>query len=116
MPTHTGGVGKIFGTSADTALRSFANSPRLYAAVLTPTPATRVWLDTGNQDKTVVRQMSELAPVLAARGVDVRWRVRSGGHTYWVWTAALQEAVPWAISGKAGTPVHNPSRPGPRLR
>jgi enterochelin esterase-like enzyme len=116
VPTHTGGVGKIFGTSTDTSLRSFANSPKLYAAVLTPTPATRVWLDTGNQDKTVVRQMSELAPVLRARGVDVRWRVRSGGHTYWVWTAALQEAVPWAISGKPGKAIHNPSRPGPRPR
>ncbi|MDP9093482.1 MAG: alpha/beta hydrolase-fold protein [Actinomycetota bacterium] len=115
VPTHTGGVAKIFGTN-DTALRSFANSPKLYAAVLTPTPATRVWLDTGNQDKTVVRQMSELAPVLTSRGVDVRWRVRSGGHTYWVWTAALQEAVPWAISGEPGRPIHNPSRPGPHLR
>jgi enterochelin esterase-like enzyme len=113
VPTHTGGLGKLFGTAAETAVRSVANSPKLYAGSLPQNPVTRVWLDAGTEDKTVVREMSDLAPVLTSRGVDVRWRVRSGGHTYWVWTAALQEALPWAIYGAPGTALHNPSRPGP---
>jgi enterochelin esterase-like enzyme len=112
-PTHSGGMRALFGTSGDAAAQAAANSPKVYAPSLTSYPATRLWLDAGTGDHTVVREMSSIAPVLSAHGFDVQWRVRSGGHTYWVWTAALQEALPWAVCGNYGTAVHDRSRPGP---
>ena len=115
-PTHAGGVTKVFGATPRGRAAAAANSPRSYAGQLPAGPGTRVWLDTGSDDKTVMREMSKLAPVLMSRGLDVQWRVRSGGHTFWVWTAALQEALPWAVCGHPGKPSHNPSRMGPEPR
>lgn len=113
-PTYDGGVTKLFsGQPAARRQLVAANTPSLYAGHLPPTTAMRVWLDTGTGDKTIEDQMAAIAPVLRSRGLDVQWRVRSGGHTFYVWTAALQEAAPWAIGGTPGKPTHNPSHPGP---
>ena len=113
-PTHTGGMAALFGHSPAAGITAAANTPRLYAPGLSRAPDTRVWLDTGSSDHTVMRQMTSLASVLTSRGFDVQWRVRSGGHTYWVWTAALQEALPWAVGGTPGRAAHDASHPGPR--
>jgi enterochelin esterase-like enzyme len=112
-PSHTGGLSALFGRHTDSSILAVANTPQRYASFLTPDPPTRVWLDSGTSDKSIVREMSHLAPVLTSRGVDVQWRVRPGGHTYWVWTAALQESLPWAICGHSGHAGHDHSRPGP---
>jgi enterochelin esterase-like enzyme len=112
-PTYTGGLAHLFGRSADSATRISQNTPRNYAPYLTRNPPTRVWLDAGSSDKTVMREMSHLAPVLTSRGIAVQWRVRKGGHTYWVWTAALQESLPWALCGHPGKPAHDRSHSGP---
>lgn len=112
-PTHTGGLAALFGKTSASAAQAVANTPMRYAPSLTATPATRVWLDAGTGDRTVVREMSWLAPRLRSRGFDVQWRVRPGGHTYWVWTAALQESLPWALCGQPVAPAHDKSRPGP---
>jgi enterochelin esterase-like enzyme len=99
VPTHSGGARALFGrdqTVAAALVRS--NSPAEYAAALPRSPSTRVWLDTGSEDGTVLRQMRALVPVLRERGIDVSLHVRPGGHTYHVWTAALAQALPWAVS------------------
>lgn len=112
-PTHTGGLAALFGKTSASAMEAAANTPKRYAPALPANPMTRVWLDAGTGDHTVVREMSWLAPRLRARGFDVQWQVRPGGHTYWVWTAALQESLPWALCGQSGTPAHDRSHPGP---
>jgi enterochelin esterase-like enzyme len=113
VPTHSGGMAAVFG-KAQAAVLTAANSPKVYAAHLPDGgPPTRIWLDSGTDDKTVIRQMAELVPVMQRKGMVVRWQVRSGGHTYWVWRAAVEEALPWAVAGHPGKPAHDPSHPGP---
>lgn len=113
VPTHSGGMTHLFGR-VHTAELTAANSPKVYVARLPNSgPPLRIWLDSGTDDKTVIRQMAELVPLLQRKGVVVKWQVRSGGHTYWVWRAAVEEALPWAVAGRPGKPAHDPSRPGP---
>ncbi|MCU1658157.1 MAG: esterase [Pseudonocardiales bacterium] len=114
-PTHTGGVARLLGARGATD-EIAANTPAHYVTSLPRNPATRVWLDAGSSDRKIVDEMASLAPALRARGMEVQWRERSGGHTFWVWTAALQESLPWAMSGAPGRPTHNPSRAGPAHR
>ncbi len=116
MPTHTGGAEVLFGgkTNPAAAHDVIANSPDVYAAGLPAAPSTRIWLDSGSEDTSIVKQNTALAPILAGRGIDVQWRVRPGGHTYWVWTAALQEALPWALGGQPGK-VRLTSHQGPTI-
>ena len=112
VPTHAGGAIVLFGRHNPQAQALVAaNSPATYTASLPPGPATRVWLDSGASDKTIVREMSTLALTLTIEGLRVSWRVRPGGHTYHVWTAALHEALPWALG--ANPPRRPGSRPGP---
>lgn len=114
VPTHTGGATSLFGKhNPDSPTLVAANSPQLYAATLDCAgPPERVWLDSGTHDTAVVHQMTALSHQLRSRGIDVLWRVRPGGHTYWVWRAALAEALPWALGLPPGHPrLH--SRPGP---
>jgi enterochelin esterase-like enzyme len=114
MPTHTGGAAVLFGGKSNPGANQqvAANSPDVYAASLAATPPTRIWLDSGSEDTSIVKQNAALEPTLSTRGIDVQWRVRSGGHTYWVWTAALQEALPWALGGQPGK-VRLTSHQGP---
>ncbi len=98
-PTYEGGAYKLFGANTpESAALVRSNSPAEYAADLPRSPRTRIWLDSGSEDGTVKREMSELAPGLRERGIDVSMHVRPGGHTYRVWTAALAQALPWALS------------------
>lgn len=117
VPTHTGGAVTLFGRHLINAPALVAaNSPAVYARTLSADPATRVWLDTGTSDKTIEMQMTTLAAVLRSRGFAVQWRVRPGGHTFHVWTAAMAEALPWALGDRLGgslTRSGDPSRPGP---
>ena len=111
-PTHTAGAISLFGrTNPDAGRELVANSPDHYVATLTPNPPMRVWLDSGSADTDIVGQMSQLSRVLGPRVSQLVWRVRPGGHTYWVWTAAMKEALPWALGIPAGVVSH--SRPGP---
>jgi enterochelin esterase-like enzyme len=112
VPTHGGGAKVLFGKhNPDAEALVAANSPASYAASQSPTPPTRIWLESGTGDKTIVREMSSLARTLTSRGVPVSWRVRPGGHTYHVWTAALHEALAWVLGNSP--PGHSGSRPGP---
>jgi enterochelin esterase-like enzyme len=106
VPTHTGGARVLFGAKNPQAgALVAANSPAVYASHLAANPATRVWLETGTDDRTIAREMTTLARTLTARGLTVENRVRPGGHTYYVWTAALGEALPWALGGDAPPPA-----------
>ena len=112
VPTHGGGAQVLFGKhNPDAGALVAANSPASYAASQSPTPPTRIWLESGASDKTIIREMSSLARTLTSRGVPVSWRVRPGGHTYRVWTAALREALAWALGNSP--PGNSGSRPGP---
>ena len=98
-PTYEGGAWKLFGANTpESAALVRSNSPAVYAKDLPRSPRTRIWLDTGSEDAKVKRQMDELAPVLRERGIEVSMHVRPGGHTYRVWTVALAQALPWALS------------------
>jgi enterochelin esterase-like enzyme len=110
-PTHTDGATSLFGkTNPNAASDVAANSPALYTPSLNPNPPMRVWLDSGTSDTDIVHQMSQLSHALAPKVSQLVWRVRPGGHTYWVWTASMREALPWAL-GAPPSPSH--SRPGP---
>ena len=115
-PTHTGGAATLFGKhNPNGPALVAANSPQHYASTLNPAdPPEHIWLDSGTHDTAIVHQMTTLAAALRTRSsIDVTWRVRPGGHTYWVWRAALTEALPWALGLPPGHP-HLHSHPGPR--
>jgi enterochelin esterase-like enzyme len=112
-PTHTGGAISIFGSHNPRAAADVAaNNPADYAATMAASPPMRIWLDSGRGDTDIVRQMTQLDHALSPRVGDLIWRTRPGGHTYWVWTSAMREALPWALGGRApASDAH--SRPGP---
>jgi len=113
MPTHSGGAGSLFGrTNPQRSSLVSSNSPDQYASSLSDDPPTRIWLDSGTEDHGIVTQMTSLDRTLQQRGIDTVWRVRPGGHTYWVWTKALREALPWALGCSVG-PIKPASKPGP---
>lgn len=95
-PTHAGGLKSLFGQSGSPA--AAANTPALYAPSLSRTPTMRVWLDSGTSDGSVLRQMRELQPVLAQRGMTVHLQTRPGAHTYSVWRPALAQSMKWALT------------------
>ena len=113
VPTHTGGAASLFGkdnpaASADVA----ANSPPSYLLTATLDQPMRVWLDSGSGDTAIVHENTALSRTLGPKVSQLVWRVRPGGHTYWVWTAAMRQALPWALN----TPKRatwTGSRPGP---
>lgn len=110
-PTHTDGPISLFGkTNPNAANDVAANSPAGYTPSLTPNPPMRVWLDSGTADTDIVHQMSQLSRTLTPKVSQLVWRVRPGGHTYRVWTAAMNEALPWALGAP---PTLSHSRPGP---
>jgi enterochelin esterase-like enzyme len=97
MPTHTGGMADLFGPPSPTQRDLVrANSPDLYASSLSMSPPMRIWLDSGSEDGTVLREMRLLMPVLQSRGVQVSLHVRAGAHTFWVWRPALRASMAWA--------------------
>ena len=112
-PTHTGGADSLFGKHNPAAAAEVRfNSPADYAATLTPQPPMRIWLDSGSGDSDIVGQMSRLRRELAPHVAQLVWRVRPGGHTYWVWTAAMREALPWALGENVPASTKH-SHPGP---
>ena len=64
-----------------------------------PSHPSRVWLDTGTADQSVLAQINEIRPILQRRGFDVARHTRPGAHSYTVWRAALNDALPWALAG-----------------
>ena len=95
-PTHSGGLKALFGQSGSVA--AAANTPSLYARTLPAAPAMRIWMDSGSQDKDVLKEMRTLAPVLQSRGMTVELHVRPGAHTFSVWRPALRDSLSWALS------------------
>jgi enterochelin esterase-like enzyme len=111
--THDGGAATLFGRTDPAAAAAIAaNSPATYSSGLASTPQMRIWLDSGSADSEILPQMSRLYRSLTADQQQVQWRVRPGGHTYWVWTSAMREALPWAL-GASPVTSRPPSRPGP---
>jgi enterochelin esterase-like enzyme len=113
-PTHTGGAAVLFGRNdPDAAAQVEANNPASYSAALPTDLPMRIWLDSGTADTDIVHQMSALSRALAPKVQQLVWRVRPGGHTYWVWTQAMHEALPWALGAAAPSGPSRRSRPGP---
>jgi enterochelin esterase-like enzyme len=54
-------------------------------------------LDSGTGDRTVLREMTGIAPLLRAAGCTVELHRRPGAHTYRVWRPALSQALSWAL-------------------
>jgi enterochelin esterase-like enzyme len=94
-PTHSGGLGALFG-SPDTP-QARQNNPGLYAHALSSVPPMRLWLDSGSSDHQVIAQLNRLAVDLRANHLTVQQRTRPGGHTYSVWRAALADSLRWAL-------------------
>lgn len=98
-PSHSGGLARLFGRKTpDLASLIAANSPITYVPALPPTPNMRIWLDCGKDDHGIRRHLGQMASELSSRGFQVMLRIRPGGHTYYVWKAALAEALPWALN------------------
>ena len=95
-PTHTGGTAALFGPGPAAVRAARDNSPADYAATLTPDPGTRIWLDCGASDRTVLAQIRAVAATLTARGFAVQLHVRPGAHTFHVWQPALRESLAWS--------------------
>ena len=95
-PSHAGGVSVLFGKGPDAAGRIRANSPDLYAPGLAAAPTTRVWLDCGTSETTLMPALRRMSVVLASRGLETTMHVRPGGHTFHVWRPALAESLAWA--------------------
>jgi enterochelin esterase-like enzyme len=98
IPTHTGGMTALFGSNASVRDRlAAANSPADYASALTTGPPMRIWLDCGDADHEVLREMDSILPALQGDGFQVGLHTRPGGHTYEVWRPAFAEALLWAV-------------------
>jgi enterochelin esterase-like enzyme len=113
-PTHTGGLSTLFGP-ADASQRADieANSPASYVSSLPAGAHLRIWMDTGSGDTEVLGEMRPVAAALSGRpDVDLRFRVRQGEHTFYVWVPALQEALPWSQGLAPGVARNNPSVAG----
>jgi S-formylglutathione hydrolase FrmB len=92
-----GGNEALFGTP-DWEQRVAANSPADYWPELDPKAAPPMWLDVGEDEPTVVPPLEEFAGTLAGAGFTVEYHARPGGHDFATWTAALEEALPWAAA------------------
>jgi enterochelin esterase-like enzyme len=99
VPTHSGGMRALFGPHG--LAQVAPNSPATYAGTLRSGPPMRIWLDSGSDDKTVVREMTAIAPTLRADHLTVVQKTRRGGHTYSVWRPALKQAALWAVQPPA---------------
>lgn len=95
-PTHTGGMPALFGHRRDLASLVAANSPDVYVDGLAAAPMTRLYLLCGTSDGDALRQMTAIRGRLTARGMQVTWATRPGGHTYGVWRPGLVAALAWA--------------------
>jgi enterochelin esterase-like enzyme len=98
MPTHTGGMTRLFGDDRATAqMLTEQNSPSVYVPKMAPGPPMRIWMDCGTSDHEVLKQMQAIEPELTAQGFTVHVQTRPGSHTYHVWRPALFEALPWVL-------------------
>jgi enterochelin esterase-like enzyme len=95
-PTHAGGMAALFGNRADLQAIVAANSPDVYVDALTPVPPTRLYFLCGTNDPQAMREMASMRDRLRARGFDVSWSTRPGGHTYGVWRPGLIDALDWS--------------------
>lgn len=95
-PSHAGGLATLFGTGAGAAEQITANSPELYAPTVSASPPTRVWLDCGSSDHSLLGGTRRMSAVLSDRGLDTSLHIRPGSHTFHVWGPALAEALTWA--------------------
>lgn len=98
MPTHSGGEKALFGNDKTKAEQ---NSPAIYAQTMRGGPPMRIWLDCGADDRSVLRQLRTIAPVLQSDGMTVQLHVRPGGHSYSVWRPAFAASLRWALTGVA---------------
>jgi enterochelin esterase-like enzyme len=100
-PTHNGGMTALFGHRSDLAAVVAANSPDRYAATLTPSPSTRIYMICGTSDHSAITQMQRIRDTLQRRGIPVTWSTRPGGHTYGVWRPGLVAALTWLTTSQA---------------
>ena len=101
-PTHSGGMAALFGRRSDLPAVVAANSPDQYVDTLSPSPMTQLYLLCGTADGSALREMTNVRDRLRARGFDVSWATRPGGHTYGVWRPGLADALQWAAAMQAG--------------
>ena len=97
----TGGNEELYG-GGDWQQQADANSPAKYVTSLNGSKGPAIWMDCGQQDTSVLAQMQSLAPQLQARGFNAQLHVRPGGHDGATWTAASQQALPWAAQRLSG--------------
>jgi S-formylglutathione hydrolase FrmB len=67
-------------------------------------PGTAAFLAAGEQDAEYLPQAQRVLAACAAAGMDVRWEVDPGGHTWEVWGPALEQALPWLATRLGMTP------------
>jgi enterochelin esterase-like enzyme len=102
-PTHSGGMTALFGHRSDLAAVVAANSPDVYAATLSASPSTRIYMICGTSDHSASTQMLRLRDTLQRRGIPVTWSTRPGGHTYGVWRPGLVAALSWLTTPPPST-------------
>lgn len=103
-PTQNGGMTALFGHRSDLAAVVAANSPDLYAARLSASPSTRIYMICGTSDHSAITQMLRMRDTLQRRGIPVTWSSRPGGHTYGVWRPGLVAALSWLTTSQASPP------------
>ncbi len=108
-PTHAGGMGGLFGHRGDLTAVVAANSPDMYAATLTPSPPTEIYMLCGTSDHGALAQMQRVRDTLQREGIPVTWSTRPGGHTYGVWRPGLAAALRWLPTVQA--PQQSPELP-----
>ena len=103
-PSFDAGMPALFGSVPDLTAVVNANTPGTYVSKLPALPLERIWLDCGEDDATgPLEDMTAIAPKLQARGFDVVFKTRDGGHEWAVWRAALSESIPWAAAAITAT-------------
>jgi S-formylglutathione hydrolase FrmB len=56
------------------------------------------WFDAGTDDHTSLMAATTLSREARRAGLDVVFRTRPGGHSYWVVRPAFADAYPWLVS------------------
>lgn len=95
-PTYDPGLPVLFGSDWQTKYAQ--NNPAQYISTLDGSKGPALWFDVGTGDPQILAEMVAFVPKAKARGFTVEYQTRPGGHDFTVWSAALKDSLPWAMT------------------